>query len=70
MLDLLRPFTALPGSGNLLTVFVSLSATSAAYAYRIRVEDAMLVARFGASYQRYRGEVGALLPFKSLRPPS
>jgi protein-S-isoprenylcysteine O-methyltransferase Ste14 len=27
------------------------------------VEDAMLVAAFGDPYERYRREVGALLPF-------
>jgi protein-S-isoprenylcysteine O-methyltransferase Ste14 len=50
-------------SGDLLTLVVSLAATSAAYTYRIRVEDAMLVSRFGAAYQQYREKVGALLPF-------
>ncbi len=50
-------------SGDLLTLIGSLAATSAAYAYRISVEDAMLVSRFGAEYERYREEVGALLPF-------
>jgi protein-S-isoprenylcysteine O-methyltransferase Ste14 len=54
-------------SGDLLTVIASLAATTAAYAYRIRVEDAMLVAQFGASYRTYCGEVGALFPFRSLR---
>jgi len=50
-------------SGDLLTLIVSLAVTSAAYAYRISVEDALLVSRFGAGYQQYREEVGALLPF-------
>jgi protein-S-isoprenylcysteine O-methyltransferase len=50
-------------SGNALVFVASMAATSATYAYRIRVEDAMLVARFGASYEAYRREVGALLPF-------
>jgi protein-S-isoprenylcysteine O-methyltransferase Ste14 len=50
-------------SGDLLTLVVSLAATSAAYTYRIRVEDGMLVSRFGAAYQQYREKVGALLPF-------
>src|SRR6516164_2569222 len=49
-------------SGDLLTLIVSLAVTSAAYVYRISVEDAMLVSRFGAGYQQYREEVGALLP--------
>jgi protein-S-isoprenylcysteine O-methyltransferase len=50
-------------SGSAPVFLLSLAATAAAYAYRIRVEDAMLVARFGASYEAYRREVGALLPF-------
>jgi protein-S-isoprenylcysteine O-methyltransferase len=49
-------------SGNALTFFASLVATCAAYAYRVRVEDSMLVAAFGAAYDSYRSEVGALLP--------
>ncbi len=40
----------------------SISATLAAYAYRIRVEDAMLVATFGEPYEEYRREVAALVP--------
>ena len=50
-------------SGSAPVFAASLAATSAAYAYRVRVEDAMLVAAFGASYESYRREVGALLPF-------
>jgi protein-S-isoprenylcysteine O-methyltransferase Ste14 len=50
-------------SGNALTLLASMAATFAAYAYRIRVEDAMLVAAFGAPYEHYRRETGALLPF-------
>ena len=53
-------------SGFWFTMIASVAATSAAYAYRIRVEDAMLNARFGASYQSYRREVSALIPFRSL----
>jgi protein-S-isoprenylcysteine O-methyltransferase Ste14 len=45
-------------------VFVaSLLATIAGYVYRVRAEDAMLVAALGAPYESYRREVGALLPF-------
>jgi len=45
-------------------VFVaSLLATIPAYVYRVRAEDAMLVAALGAPYESYRREVGALLPF-------
>jgi protein-S-isoprenylcysteine O-methyltransferase Ste14 len=50
-------------SGNAPTFVASIVITSAAYAYRIRVEDAMLVSRFGAAYENYRREVGAILPF-------
>jgi protein-S-isoprenylcysteine O-methyltransferase len=49
-------------SGDTLVLLASIAATSAAYAYRIRVEDAMLVAAFGAPYESYRRETGALLP--------
>jgi protein-S-isoprenylcysteine O-methyltransferase Ste14 len=49
-------------SGNLVTLVASMGATFAAYLYRIRVEDQMLVAAFGASYAQYRRETGALLP--------
>jgi protein-S-isoprenylcysteine O-methyltransferase Ste14 len=53
-------------SGNGVALAASLSDTLAAYLYRIRAEDAMLVAAFGATYEVYRREVGALIPF--LRP--
>jgi protein-S-isoprenylcysteine O-methyltransferase Ste14 len=49
-------------SGNILTLTASLLATSAAYAYRIRVEDRMLVHSLGPSYAEYRSQVGALIP--------
>lgn len=55
-------------SGNAPVLAASLLATLAAYAYRIRVEDAMLVDRFGAAYEEYQRQVRALLPF--LRPSS
>ena len=42
---------------------ISVVTTVAAYAYRIRVEDRMLIGKFGAAYENYRREVGALLPF-------
>jgi len=49
-------------------VFVaSLLATIPAYIYRVRAEDAMLVAALGAPYESYRREVGALLPFGGRR---
>jgi protein-S-isoprenylcysteine O-methyltransferase len=50
-------------SGNTSIVLASLAATSVAYVYRVRVEEAMLVSAFGAPYESYRGEVSALLPF-------
>jgi protein-S-isoprenylcysteine O-methyltransferase len=50
-------------SGSWLAFVASIAATSAAYAYRVRVEDAMLIEAFGAPYQSYCREVGALLPF-------
>ncbi len=50
-------------SGNTIVVVGSIVATFAAYAYRIHVEDAMLVAAFGAPYEAYRRKVRAVLPF-------
>lgn len=50
-------------SGDLLTAIVSIAVTGTAYAYRIHVEDAMLIARFGASYESYCREVHSLMPF-------
>ena len=52
-------------SGNAVAFLASVAATAAAYAYRIRAEDRMLVAAFGAPYEAYRGEVGALFPRRS-----
>jgi protein-S-isoprenylcysteine O-methyltransferase Ste14 len=49
-------------SGNLIVFLATLVATIAAYTYRIRVEEEMLVTAFGASYERYQREVPALLP--------
>ena len=49
-------------SGNLVTLVASVVATSAAYSYRIRIEDEMLIAALGPSYVEYRGQVRALLP--------
>lgn len=49
-------------SGNFVTLIASLVATTAAYYYRIKVEDAMLVEAFGSTYTEYRRQVGALLP--------
>ena len=49
-------------SGNSVTLLASLAATLGAYSYRIRVEDAMLVAAFGDNYDEYRRQVRALVP--------
>lgn len=58
-------------SGNLATLIASLLATSAAYAYRIKVEDEMLVAKLGHPYAEYRQQVRALLPLvRSPRRPT
>jgi protein-S-isoprenylcysteine O-methyltransferase len=54
-------------SGNSVVSAASVVATVAGYAYRVRVEDAMLVAAFGEPYERYRREVGALLPFRHVK---
>ena len=51
------------GSGNWAVLGASLVVTFAAYAYRIRVEDEMLVRAFGETYDAYRREVGAVIPF-------
>jgi protein-S-isoprenylcysteine O-methyltransferase Ste14 len=55
-------------SANWVTLLASLVATVAAYRYRIKVEDDMLVVAFGDLYVEYRRQVGALFP--SLRSPS
>ena len=49
-------------SGNSIVFLGSMLALVAAYSYRIRVEDEMLVAAFGEGYASYRRDVGALLP--------
>ena len=51
-------------SGSVVVLLASMVATFAAYAYRIRVEDEMLVKTFGEPYAAYRREVNALVPFK------
>lgn len=50
-------------SCSALIFLLSLAATFAAYAYRVRVEDGMLVDKFGDQYRRYCSEVGAVVPF-------
>jgi len=58
-------------SGNSATLIASLLATSAAYSYRIKVEDEMLVGKLGADYAEYKHQVRALLPLlRSPRSPS
>ena len=54
-------------SGNVATLIASVLATFAAYSYRVKVEDEMLIGSFGPAYAEYRSQVGALLPFH--RPP-
>jgi len=49
-------------SGNWLALFAAIAATSVAYGYRIKVEDAMLVRSLGQPYADYGRKVGALLP--------
>lgn len=50
-------------SGNAIVLLASVAATGAAYAYRIRAEDRMLLGELGESYAAYRREVPALIPF-------
>ena len=50
-------------SGNTVVFLAGLAATITAYTYRIRVEEKMLLGAFGTSYEGYRREVPALLPF-------
>jgi protein-S-isoprenylcysteine O-methyltransferase Ste14 len=50
-------------SGSAAAGAVSIVATFASYAYRIRAEDTMLVATFGREYEDYRRHVAALIPF-------
>lgn len=49
-------------SGNWIAFVASCLATLAAYGYRVRVEDRMLVAGLGEPYSEYRRDVGALWP--------
>jgi protein-S-isoprenylcysteine O-methyltransferase Ste14 len=51
-------------SGNNLVVGASILITGAAYGYRIRVEDAMLIRAFGEPYKSYRQSTGALIPWR------
>jgi protein-S-isoprenylcysteine O-methyltransferase Ste14 len=55
-------------SGNLITLLASLAATAAAYGYRIRIEDEMLIVALGPPYAEYRSQVRALFP--SFRTPT
>jgi len=50
-------------TGNAAVFLASLVVIGGAYVYRIRVEDAMLVAAFGGPYEEYRREVKAIIPF-------
>jgi protein-S-isoprenylcysteine O-methyltransferase len=49
-------------SGNWMSFITSVAATSIAYGYRIKIEDQMLLATFGADYSSYKASVGALFP--------
>lgn len=49
-------------SGSAPVLAASLLATLSGYAYRIRVEDRMLVEALGEPYAQYRREVRALIP--------
>jgi len=51
-------------SGNWIVLASSLLATFAAYRYRIRVEDLMLLRTFGDAYASYKREVGAIIPMR------
>jgi len=50
-------------SGSVTVLLISLLTTFLAYAYRIHVEDEMLVRAFGEKYSTYRRDVPALIPF-------
>ena len=54
-------------SGNWITLVVSMIVTAAAYAYRIWLEDQMLVATLGAPYAEYISQTHALLPMQKRR---
>ena len=51
-------------SGNWMVLAGSLLATFAAYRYRIRMEDLMLLRTFGDAYAAYKREVGAIFPMR------
>ena len=50
-------------TGNAFVFAASVLTTGIAYAYRIRIEEKMLVAAFGAPYELYRREVKAVVPY-------
>jgi protein-S-isoprenylcysteine O-methyltransferase Ste14 len=50
-------------TGNAIVFAASLLATCIAYAYRIHIEDTMLIAAFGPAYETYRRDVNAVIPF-------
>jgi protein-S-isoprenylcysteine O-methyltransferase len=50
-------------TGNAVVIGLTFVALLAAYAHRVRAEDAMLVDTFGDAYASYRREVKALIPF-------
>jgi len=50
-------------SGSWISAAVTFAVTAVAYAYRIAVEEAMLVAAFGGPYRAYMAETWRLCPF-------
>ena len=50
-------------TGNAIVFVASILATFVAYAYRVRVEDTMLIVAFGPAYESYRRDVSAIVPF-------
>jgi len=51
------------GIGNWLSTAVLLFTALITYAWRIRVEDKMLLERFGQTYEDYKKRTWALIPF-------
>jgi protein-S-isoprenylcysteine O-methyltransferase Ste14 len=57
-------------TGNAIVFSSSILATFVAYAYRIRIEDTMLIVAFGPAYESYRRDVSAVVPFVCRRRQS
>ena len=57
-------------SGNWIALLLSVPVTFAAYGYRIKVEDEMMMTAFGSAYAQYRLRVRALIPgLRAFRRP-